>query len=73
MKAITSESYPFALAKKLPWMLFCRGGQYIAHRRPNLAKKVDAATVPFSMEIAEIPPATRNFFRDVIADMKALS
>ncbi len=70
---ITEVSYPFALAKKHPWMLFRRGGEYVAHRRPDIAKKKDGITVAFSDDIQDIPPDTRAFFHRTIEDMRNLA
>jgi hypothetical protein len=75
MQPITEASYPFALAKKHPWMLFCRGGDYVAHRKQvfTKSKEIPPITVAFHSDLLDIPAETRQFFLQTIADMKALS
>ena len=72
---ITEVSYPFALAKKHPWMLFCRGGEYVVHRKQvfTKSKEIPPITVAFHNDLLDIPAETRQFFQQTIADMKALS
>ena len=73
---ITEVSYPFALAKKHPWMLFCRSGEYVAHRKRVAFKNQDVPSLTIAFDPAMdnvIPQDTRTFFQEVIADMKALS